>query len=60
MYYSSSDIKSITSETSNISVPQPITVEHTGRPGRPHKVPNVQLLHEFASPGCHLQQIKIA
>ncbi|KAG2134987.1 hypothetical protein BD769DRAFT_1293898, partial [Suillus cothurnatus] len=46
--------------TSNISVPQPITVEHTGRPGRPHKVPNVQLLHEFASPGCCLQQTKIA
>jgi hypothetical protein len=60
MYYSSSDIKSITSETSNISVPQPITVEHTGRPGRPRKVPNVQLLHEFASPGRHLQQTKIA
>ncbi|KAG1798265.1 uncharacterized protein HD556DRAFT_1220704, partial [Suillus plorans] len=47
-------------ETSNISVPQPITVAHTGKPGRPRKVPNVQLLHEFASPGRHLQQTKLA
>ena len=47
-------------ETSNIRLPTIVTLQHTGRRGRPRKVANPDFLREVTAPGRHVHVTEIA
>ena len=48
------------SETLTVGHVQSVDVIHTGQPGRPHKRPNLALLHAAMTPGHHISVSKLA
>lgn len=48
------------SETANVAHVEMVTIQRTGKRGRPRKVPNVEFLREAMKPGRHIKKTKLS